>query len=73
MARFPTDIYPRLIQNILTFTIPVVILITIPAKALLGFLSWPWVILSFAVGGLSLWGAFKFWHYALGRYSSASS
>lgn len=46
MARFPTDIYQKFIQGILTFTIPVVILFTVPAKALLGLLSWPWIILA---------------------------
>lgn len=73
MARFPTDIYQKGIQYILTFTIPVVILITVPAKALLGLLSWQWVILSLVISGLFLWGSLRFWKYALTRYSSASS
>lgn len=73
MARFPTDIYQKAIQVILTFTIPVVILFTVPAKALLGLLSWQWVVLAFAISGLFLWGSLKFWGYALSRYSSASS
>lgn len=73
MARFPTDIYQRGIQAVLTFTIPVVILITIPAKALLGLLSWQWLILSFVISGLFLWGSLRFWKYALTHYSSASS
>lgn len=73
MARFPTDIYPRLIQMILTFTIPVVILITVPAKALMGLLSWQWIILSFLISGVFLFGSLKFWKYALRQYSSASS
>lgn len=73
MARFPTDIYQRGIQAVLTFTIPVVILITIPAKALLGLLSWQWLILSLVISGLFLWGSLRFWKYALTQYSSASS
>lgn len=73
MARFSTDIYPPAVQYVLTFTIPVVILMTIPAKALLGILSWPMMVVSLAIGGLALWGAWRFWHYALSRYSSASS
>ncbi|MGB9911382.1 MAG: ABC-2 family transporter protein [Microgenomates group bacterium] len=47
MARFPTDIYNKGIRIILTFTIPVIILITVPAKALLGILSWWGVMGSF--------------------------
>jgi len=73
MARFSTDIYPRIIQNLLTFTIPVVVLITIPAKALLGLVSWWGIALSLMVGFLGLWVSFRFWKYALVRYSSASS
>lgn len=73
MARFPTDIYQKGIQYVLTFTIPVVILITVPAKALLGLLSWQWVILSFVISGIALWGSLRFWKYALTQYSSASS
>ncbi|HUW24412.1 MAG TPA: ABC-2 family transporter protein [Patescibacteria group bacterium] len=73
MARFSTDIYPRLVRGILTFTIPVVVLITVPAKALLGLLSWPWLVLSLVIAFLALTGAFKFWRYALGHYASASS
>lgn len=73
MGRFSTDIYPPVIQKILTFTVPVVILMTVPAKALLGLLSWQWVLLAFIIGILSLWLALKFWRYALRRYSSASS
>lgn len=73
MARFPTDIYQKFIQGILTFTIPVVILITVPAKALLGLLSWPWIALAFGISGLFLWGSLRFWRFALKRYASASS
>jgi len=73
MARFPTDIYQRGIRLILTFTIPVVILITVPAKALMGILSWQGVLGSFFISGLFLWFSLKFWHYALSQYSSASS
>lgn len=73
MARFPTDIYQKGIQYILTFTIPVIILITVPAKALMGFLSWQWMGLSFLISGVALFGSLKFWRYVLTRYSSASS
>jgi len=73
MARFPTDIYTREIQAILTFPIPVVILITVPTKALMGVLCWQWVLGSLFVSGLFLWSSLELWHYALSKYSSASS
>jgi len=73
LARFPTDIYQRSIQTILTFAVPVIIMITVPTKALMGLLSWQWVLLSFVISGIFLWVSLRFWKYALTQYSSASS
>lgn len=73
MARFPTDIYQKWLQWILTFTVPVVILFTIPAKALMGFLSWEWVVFSLGLGAVFLFLSLRFWQFSLKRYSSASS
>jgi ABC-2 type transport system permease protein len=73
MARFPTDIYARGVRWVLTFTIPVVVLITVPAKAMLGLLAWKWVGVSLAVGVVFVWLSMRFWKFALSRYSSASS
>jgi len=73
MARFPTEIYQKGIQFILTFPIPIIILITVPAKALMGLLSWQMAGFSFLIGIIFLKWSFKFWQYSLKRYSSASS
>lgn len=73
MVRFPADIYSKGIRTVLTFIFPVIILISLPAKALLGLLAWPVIVGSFAVGLTSTWLSLKFWRYALKRYSSASS
>jgi ABC-2 type transport system permease protein len=73
MARFPTDIYQKGVRWILTFVIPVVILISFPTKALLGLLSPRGVGLAFFASGGLLLVSLKFWQFALSRYSSASS
>lgn len=73
MARFPTDIYSKEVQLILTFVIPIVILVTIPAKALMSLVSWQWTVLSLLVGVIFLFVSLTFWQYVLKRYSSASS
>lgn len=73
MARFPTDIYQRGIRWILTFVIPIAVMITVPAKALLGLLSFWGVTFTFLVGIVLAWASLKFWQFALTRYSSASS
>jgi len=73
MGRIPIDVYAAPIRAFLTFVTPVAIMMTFPAKALMGFLSWQWVILSFLISGIFLWGSLRFWKYALTQYSSASS
>lgn len=73
MARIPVDVYAPLIRGFLTFIIPVGIMITFPARALIGLLSWEGVVLSFVVSGLFLLGSLSFWEFALSRYTSASS
>ena len=73
MARFPTDIYGKGIRIALTFVIPVIVLITVPAKALLGILSPFWILVSFVVGILSAILSLRFWKWSLKRYTGASS
>jgi len=73
MARFPTDIYGKGVRLALTFIIPVVVLITMPAKALLGVLSPAAIIFSFLVGILASYFSLKFWFFSLKKYTSASS
>lgn len=73
MGRVPVDIYHQPIRSILTFVIPVGIMMTFPAKALMGLLS-PWMVFfSFVLGLLFLVLCLKAWRYALSQYSSASS
>ncbi len=73
MGRFPVDIYREPLRQILTFVVPIGIMFTIPAKALLGLVSWQGVIAALAVGLISIALAFRFWDYAVKKYSSASS
>lgn len=73
MGRFPVDIYKEPLRQILTFVVPVGLMFTFPAKALLGLLSWQAVVGAFGVGMLSLYLSLKFWDFAVKRYSSASS
>lgn len=73
MGRFPIDIYQNPLRPIITFIIPVGIMITFPAKAAMGLLSWNLVLIALFVGGLSLYLSIMFWRFSLKRYSSASS
>ena len=73
MARIPVDIYSPLLRGLLTFVIPVGVMISFPAKVLMGFLSWQGVVFSFVIGSFFLLGSWQFWQRALSKYSSASS
>jgi len=73
MARFPTDIYTKTVRSVLTFAVPVVILITVPAKALLGVLTMKMTTISFLIGTGAAYLSLKFWFWSLKRYTSASS
>jgi ABC-2 type transport system permease protein len=71
MGRIPVDVYREPVRSLLTFVIPVAAMITFPAKALLGVLSSPWIILAIClcIGFLSM--SLMFWKYALRKYTSA--
>ena len=73
IGRFPIDIYKEPFKSLLTFIVPVGVMVTIPAKALIGLVS-PLGIISSLIFGLALlFFSIKFWHYALKKYTSASS
>lgn len=75
IARYPDVIFPRLFQFIFGWIVPVIIVANIPARLLIKPLGQPaWLVLHLviaAVGAVVL--SRIFWHFALRRYSSASS
>ena len=73
LMRIPVDAFTNPLRFLITFVIPLGIMFTFPAKAILGLLAWPMVLISFFVGLTSIWLSLKFWHFALKNYSSASS
>lgn len=72
-GRFPVDIYKQPLTGILTYLIPIGVMITFPAKALMGLLSTGGILISLLVGVVALFLAIRFWNYALTKYASASS
>ena len=73
LGRLPIDIYKEPLKAFLTYLVPVGIMITLPAKAIMGMVGPMGILSAFIVGGLAIFIAFKFWNYALTKYSSASS
>lgn len=73
MGRLPIDIYKEPLRGLITFIVPVGIMMTYPAKALMGLLSIQTVLLSFLVGGILFIASLQFWKFSLKQYVSASS
>lgn len=73
MGRIPTDLYTQPIRGIITFAIPVGVMITFPAHAAFGLLPANLIVISFLVGVSFLFLGYGSWRFALKRYSSASS
>ena len=73
LGRLPVDIYRQPLQGFLTYLIPVGVMITLPAKAIMGLVAPTGILLAFFVGAVALFVSFRFWNYALTKYSSASS
>ncbi|MBI5448894.1 ABC-2 family transporter protein [Candidatus Gottesmanbacteria bacterium] len=73
MGRVPVDIYRDPLRSIITFILPVGIMMTFPAKGFLGMLS-PWLILlSLLFGAVFFIICLRLWRFALTQYASASS
>lgn len=73
MGRFPASIYALPVRLVLTFAIPIAVMVSFPAEALLGILSWYWVLFSILWTALFFWGSLKFWKLSLKYYTSVSS
>ena len=73
MGRIPIDFYREPIRGILTFAIPVGIMMTLPAKVFMGIFEWQIMLYAFLFSGVLLWVSLCFWHWSLKNYSSASS
>ena len=73
MARYPLGLYPGWVRFALTWIIPVGIITTLPAEALVGMLS-PLTLLLSAVGaGIFVIAVSLFFQMGLRHYASASS
>jgi ABC-2 type transport system permease protein len=72
-GRFPVDLYRGVVKAILTFVIPVALLTTIPADALLGRSTPGLVGIALVVAAALLWITSRLWTWSLRRYAGASA
>lgn len=73
LGRLPVDIYKQPLQMFLTYLIPVGVMVTLPAKAAMGIVAPLGVFGAFVIGVIFIFISFRFWNYALTKYTSASS
>jgi len=73
MGKLPIDIYSEPVRSLITFIIPVGIMMSFPVKALLGILSLQYMIIAFVFSLTILFLSVNFWNYSLKKYTSASS
>lgn len=73
MGRFPIDIYKEPLRGLLTFVIPVGIMMSFPVKGLIGLLSPALILYSIIFAIAFLYISLRVWDIALKHYSSASS
>ncbi len=72
-GRFPVSAFPAGLRAFFTFVVPVAFLTTVPAEAILGRASGPWLLAGGAVAAGSMALSRWFWQFALRFYTSASS
>jgi ABC-2 type transport system permease protein len=72
-GRFPVDVYRGIVRALLTFVIPVAMLTTFPADALLGQAPGSLVLVALAVAAALLWITSRLWIWSLRRYAGASA
>ena len=73
MARYPVGVYPRWVQLILTWIIPVGVITTVPAQALGGMLPAGAFGAAFLIAVVLLGSGTAVFRFGLRRYASASS
>lgn len=72
-GRWPIGMYPSWLRLLLTFLVPVALVTTIPAEALVGSITWQ-VLLTMVAGALvSLFASCWFWKWGLRSYTGASA
>lgn len=73
MGKLPVDIYSEPLRSFVTFVIPVGVMMTYPARALMGLLDFTNVVLALLLSLFIFSCSILLWRYALRRYTSASS
>jgi ABC-2 type transport system permease protein len=72
-GRYPVEIYPNWLRMTLTYVVPVVFIITVPAQALTGRLDPAFIGVALVVAVCSVIASAFFWRFGLRSYTGASA
>lgn len=72
-GRFPVQMYRGFVRSLLTFVIPVALLTTVPAEAILGRGSFGLVLISWTVAAVLMFATSRLWTWSLRHYTGASA
>ena len=73
LGKLPVDIYKEPLKGLLTYLVPVGVMMSLPAKALMGLTSAMGIVVALTIGITAMFLALRFWKFALTKYTSASS
>ncbi|MFI5360801.1 MAG: ABC transporter permease [Elusimicrobiota bacterium] len=73
MGKFPVDVYAPAVRWVLTFGLPIAVMTSFPAKALLGILSPAWAAYALGLTAVLLFLSARYWRGSVARYTSSSS
>lgn len=72
-ARFPVSVYKGVVRFAFTYVVPIALITTFPASAILGKMGWGYGVVSIGIGLAFFTLTRLFWRFALRHYTSASS
>jgi len=72
-GRYPVEIYPAWLRMTLTYVVPVMFIITVPAQALTGRVDPTFSLVALAVALVSVLASSAFWRFGLRHYTGASA
>lgn len=73
LGKFPIEVYSPILRWVLTIGIPIAVMTSFPAKALLGILSWKWIAYAFILTSGFVAASVVFWQESITHYTSSSS
>ena len=73
LGRFPVTIYNEILRGLFVTVVPVGIMVTFPAQALMGLISWKGILYALALAAALYSAAVAFWNASLREYTSISS